>query len=63
MGDGDDIKNITEENGTVTLTDTSENKLVLTRTGENSLQCASAPNTFARIEGIPADSVFTFTAK
>lgn len=63
IGDGDDIKDITEENGTVTLTDTSVNKLVLTRTGENSLQCASAPKTFARIEGIPAGSVFTFTAK
>ena len=61
-GDGDDIKPSVEGN-TVTLTDSSGNKLVLTRTGENTLKCASAPNSFANISGISVGAVFTFVAE
>lgn len=62
-GTGDDIKSVTEEDNTVTLTDSSGKKLVLTRTGENTIKCASAPDTFAYISGIPAGAVFTFVAE
>ena len=63
MGDGGDIKTVKEDNGTVTLTDSSGNNLVLTRTGENTLKCASAPERFIFISGIPVGSVFTFVAE
>lgn len=62
-GTGDDLKTVTEDNGTVTLTDSSGNNLVLTRTGENTLKCTSAPDTFAYISGIPVGAVFTFVAE
>lgn len=62
MGNGAEIKTVKEENGTVTLTDTSGNSLVLTRTGENTLKCVSAPSTFSCVSGIPVGSVFTFIA-
>lgn len=62
MGDEDDIKTVKEDNGTVTLTDSSGNNLVLIRTGENTLKCTSTPDTFARINGISAGAVFTFVA-
>lgn len=61
-GTGDDIKSVTEENNTVTLTDSLGNKLVLARTGENTLKCTSVSKSFADIDGIPVGSVFTFVA-
>lgn len=57
-GDGDKIKSVKEENGTVTVTDSSENNLVLTRTDENTLKCTSAPKTFACGLEIPVGSEF-----
>ncbi|MGI6280217.1 MAG: anti-sigma-I factor RsgI family protein [Acutalibacteraceae bacterium] len=63
MGNGDNIKTVTEESNTVTLTDSLGNKLVLTRTGENTLKCASAPDSFADISEIPVGAVFTFVAE
>lgn len=62
MGTGEEIKTVKEENGTVTLTDTSGNSLVLTRTGENTLKCVSAPSKFSCVSGITVGSVFTFIA-
>lgn len=62
MGNGAEIKTVKEENGTVTLTDTSGNSLVLTRTGENTLKCVSAPSEFSCVSGITVGSVFTFIA-
>lgn len=63
MGDGGDIKTVKEDNGIVTITDASGNNLVLTRTGENTLKCASSPERFIFISGIPVGSVFTFVAE
>ena len=63
MGTGGDITTITEENNTVTLTDYLGNKLVLTRTGENTLKCASAPDSFADISEISVGAEFTFVAE
>ena len=62
MGIGSTIKSVTEEDSTVTLTDPQNKKLVLTRTGENTLNCASAPESFADISGIAVGAVFTFVA-
>ena len=62
-GSGGEIKSVTEENGTVTVTDDSGNKLVFNRTGENTLKCTSAPNSFTGISAIPVGSVFTFVAE
>ena len=61
-GDGDGIKTIKEENGTVTLTDSSGHNLVLARTGENTLKCTSAPDKFAYLMKIPVGAEFTFVA-
>ncbi len=63
MGTGDNIKTVTEENNTITLTDSLGNKLVLTRTGENTLKCTSAPDSFADISGIPVGAEFTFVVE
>ena len=62
MGTSSTIKSVTEEDSTVTLTDPQDQKLVLTRTGENTLKCASAPKSFADISGIAVGAVFTFAA-
>lgn len=62
-GAGDGITAVKEDNGTVTVTDFSENNLVLTRTGENTLKCISSSNTFADVSGIPVGSEFTFVAE
>lgn len=61
-GDGDDITP-KEEGSTVTLTDSSGNKLVLSRTGENTLKCTAAPESFAYMQGITVGAVFTFAAE
>ena len=58
-GDGDEIS-VSEANNTITLTDTKGKKLVLTRTGENTLKCTSIPDTFAYMLKIPAGTQFTF---
>ena len=58
-GDGDEIS-VSETNNTITLTDTKGKKLVLTRTGENTLKCTSIPDTFAYMLKIPAGAEFTF---
>lgn len=63
MGSGGPIETVTEENDTVTLTDPSGNKLVLTRTGENTLKCTSAPDKFEGIGNIPVGVEFTFVAE
>ena len=63
MGSGAPIETVTEENDTVTLTDPSGNKLVLTRTGENTLKCTSAPDKFEGIGNIPVGAEFTFVAE
>ncbi len=63
MGGGAPIETVTEENDTVTLTDPSGNKLVLTRTGENTLKCTSAPDKFEGIGNIPVGAEFTFVAE
>ena len=62
MGTGDNIKTVTEENDTVTLTDSLGNSLVFTRTGENTLKCASASDSFAHISGISVGAAFIFVA-
>lgn len=62
MGDGDNLKTVKEDNGTVTLTDSSGNTLVLARTGENTLKCTLASDRFAWMAEIPVGSVFTFVA-
>ncbi len=62
MGDADSIKTVKEDSATVTLTDSSGKNLVLTRTGENTLKCTSAPDSFARIAKIPVGAEFTFVA-
>lgn len=62
MGDGDNIKTVKEDSATVTLTDSSGKNLVLTRTGENTLKCTSAPDSFARIAKIPVGAEFAFVA-
>lgn len=62
MGSGGAIVSVTEENGTVTLIDEFGNQLVLARTGENTLKCVSAPDSFADIPEIPVDAEFTFIA-
>ncbi len=61
-GDGREITSVTENNGTVTLTDSSGSKLVLTRTGENTLKCTSVTGEFGGAVKMPVGSVFTFTA-
>lgn len=61
-GAGGDIKTVTEEGNTVTLVDTSGNKIVFTRSGEKVLKCSSAPAVFACAKGIPVGAEFTFVA-
>lgn len=63
MGTGDSLNSVTEKDNTVTLTDSSGNQLILTRTGDNTLRCDSAPDIFAGIEGIPVGAEFTFVAE
>ena len=63
MGDGDDIKTLTEENSTVTLTNSSGNKLVLTRTGENTMKYTSSSDTFKVLSALPDGAEFTFVAE
>lgn len=62
-GDGREITSVTENNGTVTLTDSSGSKLVLTRTGENTLKCTSVTGDFGGAVKMPVGSVFTFAAE
>lgn len=62
-GDRGDIKAVKEDTDTVTVTDSSGNNLVLTRTDENTLKCISAPNAFACELEISVGSEFTFVAE
>lgn len=59
-GDGDDLKSVTEEDKTATVTDSSGNKLVLTRTGENTLKYTSG--SLNVLSSLPSGAEFTFVA-
>ena len=61
-GTGKELKSVTEDGKTVTVTDLDGNKLVLTRTGENTLKCTSASEKFTGTFGITVGLVFTFVA-
>lgn len=61
-GDGDELTSVTENGNTVTITDSSGETLVLTRTAENTLKCASAKASFSVLENLPAGCEFTFVA-
>ena len=64
-GSGDDITAINEDGTTITLTDTQNRKLVLTRTGENTMTVKSCDDSFGYIDKgaeYPVGSVFTFKA-
>lgn len=61
-GDGDALGSVTESRTTVTVTDASGNKLVLERTGENSLTVKTSPEDFSVIKKVPVGTVITFTA-
>lgn len=59
-GGGDDIGGVTEDQNIVTVTDLAGNKLVLERTGENTLKVKTAPAQFSDLENIPQGTVLTF---
>lgn len=61
-GSGEDLKSVAEEGNTVTVTDTAGNKLVLTRTGENTMKCVSVSEKFTDMANITVGLVFTFVA-
>ena len=62
-GNGDGFDSVTEEGSTVTVTDSSGNKLVLTRTAENKLKVKNAPAEFGGMSKIPVGTILTFQAK
>ena len=57
-GSGDQIE-VSENKTTVTLTDSSGNKLVLTRTAEKKMKVKSAPSDFGGLGKIPTGTVLT----
>lgn len=61
MGTGEGSFNVAESGKTVTLTNASGEKIVFTRTGENTLKCTSSSK-FGTIGAIPVGTVFTFGA-
>ncbi len=61
-GDGEGLTSFSESNNTVTLTDGSGNKLVLNRTGENTLVVKECNAKFASTVKIPVGTVFTFAS-
>ena len=61
-GTGDGLASVTESGTTVTVTDLSGNKLVLTRTGENSFKVQSSPTEFSELGKVPVGLVLTFVA-
>lgn len=65
MGDGSDVVSVEEDGTTVTATGINGDKLVLTRTGENTLSVASADASIGYLEsigGIPRGTQLTFKA-
>lgn len=62
-GDGDSLAAVLESNGTVTITDGAGNKLVLTRTAENTMKVKSSPDVFAVFDKIPVGTELKFTAE
>ena len=61
-GGGDSLKSVNESSNTVTITDNKGNKLVLSRTGENTMKCTSVDKNFTCLPGLPVGAVFTFVA-
>lgn len=62
-GDGDSISAVLETNNTVTLTDASGNKLILTRTSENTMKVKSSADVFAVLDKIPVGTELEFKAE
>ena len=65
-GDGNGITSLKEDGTTVTITDTRDAKLVLTRTAENTMTVQSSDKSFVYIDDgvkIPVGAVFTFKAE
>ena len=59
-GDGDDLASVTENGTTVTVTDTAGVKLVLNRTGENTMKVVSCSGDFTMIGKVAAGTEFTY---
>ncbi|MBQ2677020.1 MAG: hypothetical protein IJF54_06455 [Clostridia bacterium] len=60
-GSADELGSVKENGNTVTVTDSSGNKLVLTRTSETTLKVTSSPASFSDVEKIPVGTILTFT--
>lgn len=60
-GDGAPVT-VTESNNVITVTDSSGNKIVLSRTAENTMKCTSVSSAVAICSNMPVGTVLTFTA-
>ena len=59
-GDGDEFASVTETGNVITITDLSGNKLILERTGENSITVKSSSEQFPILPRVPVGTTFTF---
>lgn len=63
MGDGYPFEITAETGSFVTITDSLGKTMLLNRVGENTLQCTTVANGFAKLPGFTVGSEFTFTAE